>query len=94
MELKIFDDFFNSADFARMNLPSLSHYKKLKFARLINEEKRVKDKNKNRDVTLRRFVQKRAIQQKTHKISKNFDAIINNINNLIKYRGDLNERRR
>lgn len=94
MELKIFDDFFNSADFARMNLPSLSQYKKLKFARLINEEKRAKDKNKNRDVTLRRFVQKRAIQQKTHKISKNFDAIINNINNLIKYRGDLNERRR
>lgn len=94
MELKIFDDFFNSDDFARMNLPSLSHYRKVKFDRLINEEKRLKDQNRQRDVSLRRFVQKRAIQQKTHKISKTFDAIINNINNLIKYRGDLNERRR
>lgn len=85
---KIYDDFFDDKNFSEINLPVAGQYKKTKFLNNIDERKHLNYNKYYMNKFFERAARTIFIKKKAHKINKNLDAIINNINKLVTDRGN------
>lgn len=90
----IHNKFFSKENFSKINLPVSDNYKMRKFNFDLDEQKHKKFKEYQCYKQNCKLIKTTYIKQKSRKINKNLDAIINNINKLIKIRGDIIASRR